>query len=223
MSAAGYRGRKKPLASQAAARARAAKERSLAKKKLNAHPLGKGHARRIVVVPDDMAGRDLAKVTGGLKRLGLGSRSDGFYEVQRVSEQTPLDAASTVRRLELWVDVMPPELAEYQPRYPLRRRDLLGQIIQATKARTVLCTEVDWLGTGEDQGFEWDLIRVWLFDRIDVDDWNLRVCPRCERPATASSPEGIWWCYRHMTRAWQPVEFGDGATWQETRLMEVGD
>lgn len=130
--------------------------------------------------------------------------------------------AAMVKRLELWVGVLPVELSQYHPRSPGRRADLLGQIIQATERRAVLCTEVGRDGHGLD-GWAEDLWRFALFDAIDVDEWNERVCARCRGDAPVRSEEGIWWCGRHATRAWEPIEHARGKSWQEQRFIDVGE
>lgn len=206
-------GAKKPAASQTKARARAIKARVLAKKALKANPSAAGKSTRIIYT--EAGGLELARLKAGLAAHNI------RYEIRRPDTCDAFERASQTRRLEVWVNVMPPELDEYHPRNPHRRIDLLSHIIRVTERRAVLCTEVGWSGRGGD-GWAEDLWRIEFFDDIPVDQWNERVCVRCACDAKFVSDEGLWWCGRHMTHAWWKFEHVDGVSWQEPRMLEVG-
>lgn len=115
--------------------------------------------------------------------------------------------ADRTRRLEVWVGCMPEEFSQHP-----RPDELLGLVVQATDRRAVLCSRVD--------GPTWmdDLARIAMFDRLPVREWNEQLCPRCRCDATVRTEEGLWWCRRHATRAWEPIEHREGVAWQEQRL-----
>jgi hypothetical protein len=135
------------------------------------------------------------------------------YPTDRTTYRDPdtMDAwlrADQTRRLEVWVGCVPEEFSQHD-----RPDELLGLIVQASDRRRVLCTKVDgptWLD---------DLARVSMFHLLDVDEWNEKVCPRCRCDATVRTDEGLWWCKRHATRAWEPIEHREGVAWQEQRLV----
>jgi hypothetical protein len=123
---------------------------------------------------------------------------------------TDLDAfarSSQTRRLELWIDCYPAELNQHA-----RPEELLGLFIAAHDRRTVLCLRLD------DERLDDQLATVALFHQLPVDQWNEPVCARCRCDATVQTEEGLWWCKRHSTRAWEPIEHREGVAWQEQRL-----
>ena len=116
--------------------------------------------------------------------------------------------ADQTRRLELWVGCMPEEFSQHP-----RPDELLGLVVQASDRRAVLCTRVDgptWLD---------DLARVAMFENLPIDEWNDPICPRCRCDGVVRTEEGLWWCKRHATRAWEPIEHREGVAWQEQRLV----
>lgn len=123
---------------------------------------------------------------------------------------TELDAfarSSQVRRLELWIDCIPDELGQHS-----RPRELIGLFIRAHDRRTVVCLELDhpdWLD---------HIAAVALYPAWGQDNWNEKLCPRCRCEATVTTEEGLHWCSRHATRAWEPIEHREGVAWQEQRL-----
>ena len=116
--------------------------------------------------------------------------------------------ADPTHRLEVWVGCMPDEFSQHA-----RPDELLGLIVQASDRRAVLCTRVD--------GPTWvdDITRMELFANLPIDEWNDPICPRCRCDATVRTDEGLWWCKRHSTRAWEPIEHREGVAWQEQRLV----
>lgn len=129
----------------------------------------------------------------------------------RVLDPERVDAftrADQTRRLELWVGCMPEEFSQHP-----RPDELLGLVVQASERRVVLCTRVGG-PTWED-----DIARVALLNRLPLDEWNEPICPRCRCDATVRTDEGLWWCRRHATRAWEPIEHREGVAWQEQRLV----
>lgn len=116
--------------------------------------------------------------------------------------------SSQVRRLELWVDCIPDEFSQHS-----RPAELMGLFVRAHDCRTVVCTELahpDWLD---------HVAAVALFNNLPDQDWNEPVCPRCRCDATVRTEEGLHWCRRHATRAWEPIEHREGVAWQEQRLV----
>jgi len=147
--------------------------------------------------------RDRAKVRLELRRDSVPNVT--FHDPDAVDAFTRADQT---RRLELWVGCMPEEFNQYP-----RPDELLGLVVQASDRRAVLCTRVDgptWLD---------DLARVAMFENLPIDEWNDPICPRCRCDATVRTEEGLWWCRKHSTRAWEPIEHREGVAWQEQRLV----
>lgn len=184
----------------------------------------KGRANRWLVYGST---KDSARTRVALRKLGDFGVDAGFDRIIDAELYTRDDAADLSRRLEVWVGAFPDELREYHPDNELRRADLLGLMIAATERRAVLLTEVGHTGNPRlqrdglmtDLGWEDDLLKVVLFDQIALADWNMEVCPRCGNDATVTTEEGLHWCKRHAkVRAWEPIEVGEGKTWQSMRL-----
>ena len=117
--------------------------------------------------------------------------------------------SSQVRRLEVWMGCFPEELGQHP-----RPAELRGLFIRAHDRRVVLCT-----GLSEPDLLD-HLAMIGLFEFYPThsDEWNVRLCPRCRCDATVGTDEGLWWCGRHSTRAWEPIEHREGVAWQEQRL-----
>lgn len=116
--------------------------------------------------------------------------------------------ADQTRRLEVWVGVMPEEFSQHP-----RPAELMGLVVQASDRRAVMCTD------RRSPTWRDDIAKIALFDRLDIDEWNERICPRCRCEGTTRTDEGLWWCRRHATRAWEPIEHREGVAWQEQRLV----
>lgn len=177
-------------------------------------------ARRLIVVPDLADRAHVARVKVPLRRARVPRVS--FVDASSIG---PMERASLERRLELWVDVLPPELDQYHPRSRARRDDLLGLMFDAGRNRAVLCTRLDWEGRGDGSGWLEDVDKAFLFDLLPVSKWNDRVCPRCRETRVdklVKTEEHIWWCRRHATRVWEPIEHVEGVAWQNVRMLEVG-
>lgn len=123
---------------------------------------------------------------------------------------TDLDAfarSSQVRRLELWIDCIPDELGQHS-----RPGELVGLFIRAHDRRTVVRLDLEHPDL-------LDHIACVALYHWNEDNWNEKVCPRCRCDATVRTEEGLWWCKRHATRAWEPIEHRKGVARQEQRLI----
>lgn len=115
--------------------------------------------------------------------------------------------SSQTRRLELWIDCYPAELNQHA-----RPEELLGLFIRAHDCRTVVCLNLKHPDLLD------HIACVALWSTWGQDNWNEKVCPRCRCEATVTTEEGLHWCKRHSTRAWEPIEHREGVAWQEQRL-----
>jgi len=121
---------------------------------------------------------------------------------------TAMDRASITHRLELWVGCVPVEFSQHP-----RPQELAGLVVAATRDRAVMIVDPDkpeWLD---------DMAKAVLYDQLPAGEWNDPVCPRCRCDATVRTDEGLWWCGRHATRAWEPVGHGERVSWQQQRMV----
>lgn len=138
------------------------------------------------------------------KALRLADLRATFF---RTTELDALDRASQLRRLELWVGCIPDELSQHS-----RPGELIGLFIRAHDCRTVVCLDLDH------PDFLDHIAMVALYNQLPAENWNARLCPRCRCDADVVTGEGLHWCSRHATRAWEPIEHREGVAWQEQRL-----